>query len=219
MENLSTAVYHHLPREIRNYIYSYCIQSEYDDEVIVRRRTDPSGTIMLLVRETLGPYSYRWIEDPITSLINVSVLGNEVAREMLESYYRGRKFKISHRDLLLVETFLKADTFHLNVSPGSHVRRLELDIHLETSMKNLEMAEPFDEHIGLAMEALGANVTGRTDIAIGVCRNNHPLPQSGKAWECASLDHKVSPRILEALESLRNRRPRARIMYRQTWRD
>lgn len=187
--------------------------------MIVRRRTDPSGTIMLLVRESLGPHSYRWIEDPITSMLNVSVMGNEVAREMLESYYRARKFKISHRDLSLVESFLKSDTFHLDISPGSYVRRLELDIRVEASMEDRGIAESFDKDVGTAIEALGANVTGRTDIAIGLCRDNQFLLESERGWNGAMFQRTLFPRLWKAMKSLRERRPRARVVYRQTWTD
>lgn len=221
VKQLATAVHQRLPREIRNYIWAYCVQSEYDDEVIVRRRSGLNGSIILLVRECLGPCSYGWIEDPITSTINVSVLGEEVTREMLESYYRARKFKISHRDLSLVEAFLKTDTFRLGVFPGSCVRRLELDIQVESvDPQDIHEGETDSEDIGLqAMEALGANVTARTDIAIEFYRDSCPFSSSEGGWDGPAYQQAISPRFWTAVESLRCRRPRARIMYRQTWRD
>ncbi|KAH7413914.1 hypothetical protein DE146DRAFT_11795 [Phaeosphaeria sp. MPI-PUGE-AT-0046c] len=221
VKNLAAAVHHRLPREIRNYVYSYCVQSDYDDDVIVRRRADPYGAMVLLVRDSLGPYSYRWIEDPITSFIKASILGNEVAREMLEIYYRVRKFKIAHRDLPLVEAFLKTDTFHLDISPALYVRRLEIDIEVEAGeVQHQEAAGSPEEDVGLqAIQALSANIRGCTDVAVAFCHDDQSPCHSARGRDRVAFDDVVSPRLLQAVESLRNERPRARIVYRRTWRD
>lgn len=221
VKSLAATIYHRLPREIRNYIYSYCVQSDYDDEVIVRRRTDSRGAIAMLVRESLGPYSYRWMEDPITCLIKVPVLGDDVAREMLESYYRTRKFKIAHRDLPLLETFLRTDTFHMGISPRLYIRRLEIEIGVEDChVQRLELARSSDEGVGLqAIQALDANVTVCTDVAIALCHGGQPLCRGVRRLGATIFDDAVSATLLRAIASLRTKKPRARIVYRKTWKD
>jgi hypothetical protein len=115
----------------------FCVRGLYDNEVIVRRPA-VTDAISLLVRERAGQHSYRWIEDPIQSILDVPALGIEVARELLEAYYWTRTFKFSHREIGLVERFLKTDRYGLGMIPADYVRHLHLSCRIGMRAKQVE---------------------------------------------------------------------------------
>ncbi|KAF1938997.1 hypothetical protein EJ02DRAFT_353223, partial [Clathrospora elynae] len=124
---LAFGIYTRLPRELRNRIYTFCVQGSYDNEVIVRRTTTAQRTTFShLIREYCGLHAYQWIEDPVASYIDVKHVGFDVAREMLESYYWTRTLKFSHQELYLLGPFLGTDSFGLGAVPANYARRMQV---------------------------------------------------------------------------------------------
>jgi hypothetical protein len=117
-----------LPQDLRNHIYAFCVQGSYDNEVIVRRIPRKENTFKLLVREPFGLRSYQWVDEPIASRLNLSSVGPQVARELLESYYATRTFKFSQDGLQLLPLFLQTDAFSLGVIPANHAQHLQIHI-------------------------------------------------------------------------------------------
>jgi hypothetical protein len=141
----------------------FCVRGLYDNEVIVRRPAVHSDAISLLVRERAGQHSYRWIEDPIQSILDVPALGIEVARELLEAYYWTRTFKFSHREMSLAESFLKTDRYGLGMRPADYVRHLHLSCRI--GMRGRQVEE--DETLR-TIEGFGGLLTIRTEVDIDV---------------------------------------------------
>lgn len=119
-------MYSCLPWELRYHIHTFCVQGSYDNEVIVRRAID--NIPALLVRQSIGTHSYQWVEDPILLQLCPDRIGLGPAREILDTYYRTRTFKLIHDDLESVQSFLETDRFELSMRPADHVRRLHLQI-------------------------------------------------------------------------------------------
>jgi hypothetical protein len=158
-----------LPRELRNRVYTFCVQGQYDDEVIIRRSTTVQGATTLLVREFTGRHSYRWIEEPIDSIVKPLAIKHEhVIREMLEAYYWTRTFKVSHRELSLIGPFLDSDKLGLGMIPASYARRLHIQIQGDAFTPGRWSDAKRTEHeTSLRMlEALGSILTARTEVMI-----------------------------------------------------
>ncbi|KAH7067908.1 hypothetical protein FB567DRAFT_508901 [Paraphoma chrysanthemicola] len=125
---LASTLYSCLPRELRNRIYTFCVEGTHDEDVIVRHSAHNKHGLIFLTRQRLAEHSYRWIEDPVIALISSHRLGEDVAREMLESYYWNRNFKLAHKEILQLEAFLKSDLLALGVVPAHYIRRLQIQI-------------------------------------------------------------------------------------------
>ncbi|KAF1831173.1 hypothetical protein BDW02DRAFT_64098 [Decorospora gaudefroyi] len=168
--SLASNVYSRLPRELRNRIYTFCIQGPYDNEVIVRRTAYGSThRFAHLIREPCGQHAYQWVEDPITSYLDVKRLGHEVAREMLECYYWLRTFKFAHHELCLLGPFLKSDNFGLGMLPAQYARRLQVQIRPLDFTFLLGEQRLFEEkRCCKAIETLAAIQTARTEVAIEI---------------------------------------------------
>lgn len=165
---MASEVYTRLPLEIRHLIYDFCIEGSYDNEVIVRHSPRSRATFALLIRQSSGSHSYQWVEDRIHSVVRAELLGLEVAREMLESYFWTRTFKFSHRELDLLETFLNTDNTGLGRVPAEYAGRLHIHI------RPFACAEPRapearrleEQKCCRAIEALGAIKTTRTEVVV-----------------------------------------------------
>ncbi|KAH7071138.1 hypothetical protein BKA63DRAFT_492991 [Paraphoma chrysanthemicola] len=125
---LAFTLYSCLPRELRNRIYTFCVEGSNDEDVIVRHSAHNKNGLIFLTRHRLAEHSYLWREDPIIALISSHRLGDDVAREMLESYYWNRNFKLAHKEILQLEAFLKSDWSALGVVPAHYIRRLQIQI-------------------------------------------------------------------------------------------
>jgi hypothetical protein len=207
-----------LPRELRNHVYTFCVRGLYDDEVIVRRSTDAISSTSLLIREHAGQYSYRWIEDPIRAILNVPVLGVDVAREMLEAYYWTRTFKISHRELPLLGSFLKTDRHGLNMIPSIYIRRLQVQLQVGNYVRThlLEDKGSKEEGALRAIEALGRDLTTRTEIAIDVILDGDLSDHyDGSRIACRHAEHILE--ILRIVGGLRERGFRIIISHNELW--
>lgn len=159
-----------LPRELRNRIYTFCLQGVYDNEVIVRRAAlGQTYRFTHLIREPCGQYSYQWIEDPITAYLGKKKYDSTFAREMLECYYWTRTFKFAHHELCLLGPFLRTDDFGLGMIPALYARRLQIEIQpllfafLLPDNRALE-----EQRCCSAIESLHSIQTPRTEIAIEV---------------------------------------------------
>lgn len=159
-----------LPRELRNRIYSFCLQGAYDNEVIVRRAAmGQTYRFTHLIREPCGQYSYQWIEDPVSACLSKKSCDSNFAREMLECYYWTRTFKFAHHELCLLEPFLQTDDFGFGMIPAVYARRLQIEIQpllfafLLPDNRALE-----EQRCCRAIEALHSIQTTRTEIAIEV---------------------------------------------------
>jgi hypothetical protein len=126
LEQSALSRYSSLPWELRHYIHTFCVQGSYDNEVVVRHSME--GGPSLLVRQSTGPHSYLWVNDPILQWLEPHRIGVTAARELLETYYRIRTFKFIHDELGTLRPFLETGTSNLAMRPADHVRRLHLQI-------------------------------------------------------------------------------------------
>lgn len=166
-------MYSCLPWELRHHIHTFCVQGPYDNEVIVRRAT--GNMSVLLIRQSTGTHSYQWVEDPVLLQLSPDRLGPDLARELLETYYRTRTFKFVHEQLGTVSSFLKGDKFWLAMRPADHVRRVQMQIapfrNAQLRMPNLKDEDEVRCH--QALVSLGdlqhprSNVDIRVDLAQG----------------------------------------------------
>lgn len=209
----AASVLYCLPRELRNRVYTFCVQGSYDDEVIIRRASYSTNAIALFTRECVGPQSYRWIEDPTMAFISTCKLGEEMAREMLETYYWIRTFKFSHRDQSLITPFLSIDHFGLGLSPACYVRRLQIQLlpgplispHSNNSLQSKEV------ETSKAIESLGVMLSTRTAIVINV--------EVCEELNGSSLVNSTgfSTKLTQAVHSLREKGLRVVIEYSRSW--
>lgn len=219
-KELASEIYSRLPRELRNRIYSYCVQGPYDNEVIVRRSSREKDTCTFLIRHTSGQHSYQWIRDPIASIISIQNLGVEIAKEMLESYYWTRTFKFSHHESLLLVPFLLTDSFGLDMVPADYARRIHLSVQPfecpRARMSHIRETEL--KQCLAAVEALSRIRTPRTEVII-----NMDLSESF----AIDIDHQRSPddnyeilpKIEQVVDSLTKQGLRAGITYSRAWNE
>lgn len=123
VQDLSSAIYFRLPRELRNHIYAYCLEPFSDYDVIVRRSHGQQAAFTYLTRQRYGKHAYRWLEDPVHSLVSARNVRREVAKELLETYYWTRCFRFSHRELPTIASFLATDHCGLAVIPAASTLR------------------------------------------------------------------------------------------------
>lgn len=202
-----------LPRELRERVYMFCVRGVYDDEVIIRCPITAMDTISLLVREHAGQHSYRWIEDPIQSILDVPALAVEVARELLEAYYWTRTFKFSHREVTMVERFLTTDRYGLGMIPADYVRRLHLSVRTALRGRQVEENETLR-----AIESFGALLTIRTEVEIHVGFGEDfrvESETSGMLEENESMWSRVS----KVVEGLRSKGLRIKSSCSQAWHE
>ncbi|RMZ67407.1 hypothetical protein GMOD_00001324 [Pyrenophora seminiperda CCB06] len=168
IKEIAYDIYSRLPRELRNRIYTFCVEGSYDNDVIVRRTAiDHAHCFTYLTREPCGQYSYQWVEDPMSACLDGETLGGHVAREMLESYYWTRTFKFDHNELCLLGPFLQTDGFGLGIIPAHYVRRLRIQIRPLDFAFLLPAQRRFEEEqCYKAVESLTAIRTTRTNILV-----------------------------------------------------
>ncbi|KAI8938589.1 hypothetical protein NX059_004465 [Plenodomus lindquistii] len=164
---IASEIYTVLPLELRNRVYTFCMQGSYDNEVIIRRSTNNGNAFDFLVREPLGPHAYVWVEDPTTSYIGAARKTADVAREMLEAYYWTRVFKFSHRELDLLETFLRCDLFGLGTIAMIYARRLHIQLRpFAGAERSPEHDTVEQQRCHRAIVALAAIQSARTEVVV-----------------------------------------------------
>jgi hypothetical protein len=217
-KTLAQEVYSHLPRELRNHVYAFCVEGSYDNEVIVRRSTNPADLFSLLIREHSSHQSYRWIEDPIVSTISARRLGLHAAREMIESYYWTRTFKFSDRDLYLLVPFLQNDQFRVGVTPASYARRLKLRIQpfVWAQLRSPEARKSEEERCIRTIEALGNILSTRTEVTIDVDIAEE-LKDDGRCSVSVDRAQRTLRKIVQVVDRLKDRGLRVDMMYSRTW--
>jgi hypothetical protein len=217
-KDLAQELYCQLPRELRNRVYSFCVEGAYDNEVIVRRAAESGSFLTLLIRERFGHQSYRWIEDPIVSTMNAQSLGLDAAREMIESYYWTRTFKFSDRELYLLGQFLQTDQFGLGVMPASYARRLKLHVqpYLWAQLRSAEARKAEEDRCMWAIESLGTMLTTRTEITIDIDLAEG-LRDDMRCSGFTGRADRILRKIAQGIEGLREKGLRVNITYCQTW--
>ena len=206
---LASRVYSSLPRELRNRVYTFCVQGPYDNEVIIRRAAAVKYSFAHLVREPVGPHSYQWVEDPVASYLENERIGLHVAREMLESYYWTRTFKFSHHNLDLLGTFLDTDRFGLGVTPTQYARRVQLQIQPFT-------CEARQQKWLRAAEALSTLRSARLEIEVQIDLAHGAIDDSG----FENVTDNVVRFLLEAVQTvneLKEKGLRVKITFCTTW--
>jgi hypothetical protein len=204
-----------LPRELRNRVYTFCVQGLYDDEVIVRRSATVHGATALLVRECTGRHSYRWIEDPIDSIINaLDVEHDYIAREMIEAYYWTRIFKVSSRELSLIGPFLETDKFGLGMTPACYARRLQIQIHADDcaqARRSKAGRAEYETNLQI-IGALGAVLSTRTEVIIDVGLLGDERNDGDNLQNLVEAG-KILDQFMQAVELLRDSGVRIAISY------
>jgi hypothetical protein len=191
----------------------FCVRGPYDNEVIVRRPAVTTDALSLLVRERAGQHSYRWIEDPIQSILDVPALGTEVARELLEAYYWTRTFKFSHREKSLVERFLKTDRYGLGMIPADYVRHLHLSCRIGIRGRDVE-----DNETLRTIEGFGGLLTIRTEVDIDVDFSQDYRVESDMSETLAEVESTCA-RISGVVERLSSKGLRIRTSCGQSWHE
>jgi len=217
---IASGIYTRLPLEIRNRVYTFCIQEgAYDNEVIIRRAlTQQQHAFTLLVREPSGPHSYAWVEDPITSTIHGKHMSPAVAREMLEAYYWTRVFKFSHRELDLLGPFLGSDVFGLGRIPLAYARRLHIQIrpfaYAAKRMREHDATEQQKCHQAIA--ALAAIRTARTEVMVQFDLEQDLLNRPASE-PFPPEDERFLLKLIRDLIALKDRGLRIEIAFSGTW--
>ncbi|KAE8834131.1 hypothetical protein P3342_013442 [Pyrenophora teres f. teres] len=202
--DISFDIYSRLPRELRNRIYTFCVEGSYDNDVIVRQTAvDNTHRFAYLVREPCGQHSYQWVEDPMTACLKRETLGRDVAREMLESYYWTRTFKFAHHELCLLGPFLRTDGFGLGIIPAHYTRRLQIQIRpLDFAFLLPAQRRSEEEQCFKAVGALAAIRTTRTDILVELDEAQGSL--SDAEYKCFSSEAaKFTLRLRSVVEALK----------------
>jgi hypothetical protein len=210
-------LFYRLPRELRNHVYTFCVQGPYDDEVIIRRSATLGGSTALLVREYTGRHSYRWIEDPIDAIINASAIQHDyIAREMLEAYYWSRTFKVSHRELPRLGSFLETDKFGLGMIPAAYVRRLQIQLHGDVFVQT-RWSEPkwveYEKTVRI-IERLSGVLTKRTEVTIEFDLHRGRQDSLGDTVKTEEMQH-----LVHAVERLREAEMRITMSCRTRWNE
>jgi hypothetical protein len=216
--DLATATYLRLPRELRNRIYTFCVESSYDNQVIVRHTAYPKPGLAFLMRERYGRHAYQWIEDPIRSLISIHNLGWDVAKEMLETYYWTRTFRFSHRELPLMASFLETDHFGLGILPATYARRLYLHIQPDILARLPSCDEWRKEELKClaAITTLGVILTARTEIYIDMeVAEVYDEPERPSTQLAVSFTGEA----VQAVKALEGRGLRIRMRCKSNWWD
>lgn len=215
---MASELYTHLPLELRNRIYSFCVQGSYDNEVFVRHSTSRHAAFSLLIRQSFGPHSYQWVEDPMTSLIRAGTLGVDVAREMLEAYYWTRTFSFSHRELSLLHTFLETDTTGLGRTPAIYARRLHLHIQpfVCSEPRSPETRRLKEQECCSAIEALAAIKTTRTEVVVLFDMDRGSMDDVDYQ-RCSDATGQLLLRMVQATHVLREKGLRIETRFSGVW--
>ncbi|KAL6709838.1 hypothetical protein ACN47E_000623 [Coniothyrium glycines] len=111
---LCAAVYHGLPREIRDYIYNY---------------THANDTLYV------GPeYMHRTVHPPESDrdahYWDANYVGQDMVREMVESWYRTSLFYFYDKvnNASVVDRFLVTDRWNLGLKPRDFIRKVKLEL-------------------------------------------------------------------------------------------
>lgn len=200
-------------------MYTFCIQEgAYDSEVIIRRSFTRHHAFSLLVRESSGPHSYSWVEDPITSTITGEHMSPAIAREMLEAYYWTRVFKFSHRELDLLGPFLRSDMFGLGRIPMLYARRLHIQIRpFAYAARRLREHDPTEQQkCHQAIATLATLRTARTEVIVQFDLEQDLLDCA--AYEPFSAeDEEFLLKLIRDLIALKDRGLRIEIAFSGTW--
>ncbi|KAH6642091.1 hypothetical protein C7974DRAFT_95093 [Boeremia exigua] len=167
-EQLISRMYSCLPWELRHHIHTFCVQSSYDNEIIVRYGS--KGKPMLLVRRSVGPGPYQWTEDPIILQFGPDKIGPEASADLLTTYYGSRTFKFAHQELGCIQSFLETDSSGLGIRPADHLRHLHLQIQpfMCVQIEEPELRRSEEARCCRALESLTALRAPRTTIAVHV---------------------------------------------------
>lgn len=215
---LASEIYARLPREIRNRVYTFCVQGSYDNEVIVRRAMSSKNPFSLLIRESAGAHSYQWVEDPIASYLDERHVGLDVAREMLESYYWTKTFKFSHHELKLLGTFLETDRFGLGMIPANYARRLQLQIQPFACglLRAPETRDCEQQICRSAIEALAAIHTVRTEVEVEVDLAHEAMDDVEHDDPSGGTSHFLL-KTVEDMNKSKHRGLHMKITFNETW--
>ncbi|KAH9874071.1 hypothetical protein IAQ61_004699 [Plenodomus lingam] len=217
---LASKIYTRLPLELRNRVYTYCVQGPYDDEVIIRRSLHSRNAFDFLVRESSGPHSYLWVEDPTASLISSERMTTATAREMLEAYYWTRVFKFSHRELDLLTAFLGTDVFGLGRLPVIYARRLHIQLrpfaHAQRSPKHDAKEQAKCRQ---AISALAAIQNARTEVVVQFDLARHLLDGASSDEQFSAEDAAFLLLLVRDLIALKEKGLRVEILFSGTWNE
>lgn len=212
---IAAEVYARLPLELRNRVYTYCVQGLYDNEVIIRRSVHSRKAFDFLVRESSGPHLYMWVEDPTASYISAEHMTADTAREMLEAYYSTRVFKFSHRELDLLAPFLASDVFGLGRMPVLFARRLHIQLRPFAAAHRPPKHNAIErQKCHQAIAALAAIRSARTEVVV----------QFDLAQDLPDNDGNFSPEdaeflliLVRGIIALKEKGLRIEIVFGGTW--
>jgi hypothetical protein len=201
-------------KQLRNYVYNYCLEYPHDHDVVVRRAPEGNDT-NLFIREHIYQRQYSWIEDPISSYVSTQDLGLDTAGEMLQFYYWSRTFKFSSRALSLLIPFLETDMFGLGLIPAYYIRHLHIELHPHVwALSDLSRIE--EQICFSTIEALGDALTSFTKITLHINLvedmedDMESVAMSEKAKKCLQ-------RVEQIVQHLRGRSLRIEVIYIRTW--
>jgi hypothetical protein len=201
-------------------VYTFCVQGIYDNEVIIRRPAYANGPIRFLVRDRTGPYSYRWIDDPIDSIIRCSILGDLVAREMLEAYYWTRRFRSAHRELPILNKVLEEDTFGFGMTLASYVRHLHVQVRLgrATYPALPELIGSEEEDNLRTIQNLATVLTTRTELTLDLSFLGDSDDNDGSTTWSTDTEM-VLIKLAPTLDMLKDRQLRFAVTHGTLWND
>jgi hypothetical protein len=190
------------------------VRSPYNNDVDVRRAAEGNDANLSL-RERICQRSYRWIEDPISSVVSAQDLRLGTAKDMLQSYYWSHTFKFSGRVIFLLVPFLKTKMFGLEIIPALYVRRLHIELHSYIwALFNLPGIRRIEEQIYFStIETLDDASTSLTEITLNIKQ----VEDMEDDIESVVMSEKAKRRIGHTVQNLRGRCLRIRIIYSQTW--
>jgi hypothetical protein len=201
-------------------VYKFCVQGIYDDEVIIRRSANANGPIRFLVRDPTGSHSYRWIDDPVNTIIDESKLGQLIAEEMLEAYFWTRRFKLSSRELALLDEVLATDLFGLGMTPACYIRHLNIQVQIGSAACSKTSGSVYSEEDDSlrAIQKLAVVLTPRTEVTLdigllGTMDDNIEFSMS------SSITETLLENLAPVINPLKKRRLRVTVTHEKLWND
>ncbi|PSN70401.1 hypothetical protein BS50DRAFT_311916 [Corynespora cassiicola Philippines] len=166
-----------LPRELRDNVYSYCIEGEVDNEIVIDRNSDEASTtaFVFLSRTLTESRSLGWAEKSVLDFMDPTQSNPQLSSEIAEAFYRSKIFKFTHDKLDLVEVFLTTDIFGHGTTSAASVRFMELQIQPYANLRLPIDVEPKERERcrrGINSLALMQSRSGTVTFSIDLAHNN-----------------------------------------------
>jgi hypothetical protein len=139
---------------------------------------------------------------------------------MLEAYYWTRTFKVSHRELSLLSSFLDSDKFGLGMIPALYARRLHIQIQGDAFTPGRWSDAKRTEHETnlRRLEALGSILTARTEVSIEFDLHQDQSNDGEGLHDCVESEDMLA-KFQNAVERLKGGKLRITASCKRKWNE